>query len=233
MSANTTSTLIEVVNRVLLDVGERQVTTFTPVAARKALAYVKDAFVSIQNFHDWEWLRAVKTPDSWLVDEAVITDSRRIRRVTYQTSASDVSYHEVPATDGVSYDHYGLQSFSSTDNVGSRPMRYTIVDEQTIKMNPYPTDTSTQNRVIVHYVAHLNPPVGTSDVFQMPERFVPTLLKFAVSMMYTRHLGDFNASQSLQQEFLSDLTGFRARENSSPTTGTNMFRTPRVTHYSS
>ncbi len=231
MAATTTTTLIQAVNRVLLDVGERQVTSFTSVAARKALAYVQDSFVTIQNFHNWEWLRTSKTPDAWLTDQATITNSRRIRRVSYQLDATDIYFQEVPIVDGVSYDNYALVAFSTTSNIGTRPCRYTIIDEQTIKINPYPTDSTTQSNVIVHYVQHIDPPDTATDVFNMPERFVPTLLKHADAMMFARHLGDFGSGQAMQQEFIADLTGFRSRENASPTGGANMFRTPRVNQY--
>lgn len=231
MAAVTTTTLIEAVNRVLLDVGERQVTSLVSVPARKALAYIQDAFVTIQNFHDWEWLYTSKTPDSWLQDQATVTGSRRIRRVSYKRDDTDVFFCEIPVVDGVSYDNYALQTFSSSSNIGTIPCRYMIQDEQTIKLNPYPTDSTTQSKVIVHYIQHINPPEATTDVFNMPERFMPTLYKITVSMMYARHLGDLNASQVMQQEFIADLTGFRSRESAVPTTGSNMFRTPRVGHY--
>ena len=217
-----TTTLLEAVNRVLLDVGERQVSTFTSPAASKAKAYLQDAFVDMQNFHDWEWTRTNFAATSWSTDEATFTNLRRIQHVMWQES--NAGLREIPYVDILNYDYFTLESFNSTDNPSTKPLRWTQLDEDTIKINPYPTDATARAQLVVTGWQYLAPPENTTDTFSCPERFVPTIIKRAVYTMTLRHLGDLQAAQLLAGEFERQLFVFRTKESNVPSQGVNMWR---------
>jgi len=220
--ANSTTTLLQAVNRVLLDVGERQVSNFATPAAAKAAAYLKDSFTDMQNFHDWEWTRAVLSATSWSLDSATFTNLRRIQNVVW--NLDNAGKRVIPHCDLLGYDQYSIESFDSIISTSTRPHRWTQYTEDTIKINPYPIDATGQGRLKINGYQYLTPPENASDTFQCPERFIPTVIKRAVYMMTLRHLGDLQTAQLLEGEFERQLFIFRNKEALVSTKGTNMWR---------
>lgn len=216
-----TTTLLQAVNRVLLDVGERQVSTITNPASLKAQAYLQDGFVELQNFHDWEWSRTEFAATSWDNDKAVFTQLRRINTVLWQET--NAGKRKIPYTDPITYDYFTLESFDSTADA-SRPLRYTIFDHETIKLNPYPTDTTSRAKLRILGWKYFTPPATASNTFTCPERFIPLLIQHASYLMYVRHLGDINAANALQFDFRAQLETFKSKESAIPSEGWNMYR---------
>ncbi len=221
-----TTTLLEAVNRVLLDVGERRVTTFTSPAALKAVDYLQDSYVDMQNFHDWEWLKTEFQATSWSAEQATFTDLRRIKYVRYQNE-TDEGIRWIPYCDQTVFDRLALEAFDSSTATSTRPLRYSIFDHEVIRVNPYPTDTAGQNKLTVIGWKYFAPPTTTTGTFTIPERFMGVLIKRAVYQMYMRHLGDFNAAQAVGNEFYEQLALYRAKETGVSTQGTNMYRSYR------
>jgi hypothetical protein len=226
MTSTTDTNLLEAVNRVLLDVGERQVTTITNSASRKAKAYLQDAFRDMQDFHDWSWSYREFTAVSWDNEKAAYGKLKRVREVYWDTGSNNprtrIDY--VPVS---TFELYSLESFNSTDNPNSKPLRYCILDEDTLKFNPYPTDVNAQTQIVVFGYEFFDPPETNDEKFDMPERFVSILVKRAVYMMLLRHLGDFNAAQLHQGEFELQLKYQKDKEFKMPTGGISMHRQGR------
>lgn len=219
---DSTTTLLQAVNRVLLDVGERQVSGFSSPAASKAKSFLQDAFVDMQNFHDWEWARTVFSATSWSTDSATFTNLRRVQNVVWEET--NAGKRKIPYCDLLTYDYFTLESFNSTDNPSTRPLRWTMFNEDTIKINPYPTDATAKAQLKINGWQYLAPPENTTDAFSCPERFVPTIIKRAVYTMYVRHLGDLQTAQFIEGEFAQQLTIFRSKESLASTKGVNMWR---------
>lgn len=226
MASTSTSTLLEVVNRVLLDVGERQVTSITNPASRKAEAYIQDAFYDIQDFHDWAWTSEEFTAASWSTDEATFNGLKRVREVFWNND-SDEPRDRIPYVPISTYEIFTVEDFNSTDDPDTKPLRYTIIDEDTLKFNPYPTDVTAQTSIKVLGYRLYSPPSTASGTFNMPERFIPMLIKRAVYMMLARHLGDLDAAQIHQREFEIQLKHQRDKDFMYRSGGINMFRAVR------
>ena len=221
------TTLIELVNRVLLDVGERQVTTIATPASRKAKAYIQDAFNDIQMFHNWEWLNVFQGVDSLINEKATYTNIRRIRAVYWNNGTT---YIEVPWIPYSSFIKREITSFDSglTTN---QPCVYTQEDEDTISVNPYPTDVAGRDKIRLEGIKYIEPPELETDVLQIPERFENILIKRAVYNMLIRHLGEPDMANAMNFEFTDILQRFKDQENRTPMKGTNMYAGRRVTRW--
>lgn len=222
--ATSTSTLLDAVNRVLLDVGERITIDLTRPAAAKAAKYVQEAFNDTQNFHDWEWLRQSQGVDSWSTDSATFNNVRRIRTVSWDTG---YGYYDIPFIDIDSFNYLYITSFVGATSTATYPSWWTKADEDTIRLNPYPTDSTGQAKLKAQVIKYYDPPASTTSMFNCPERFVNLIVKRAVYMMFARHLGDLNTAQVMEGEFESLLATYRSKENGTSSEGWNMFRGSR------
>lgn len=218
-----TTTLLEAVNRVLLDVGERQVNSIGSPASLKAADYLQDAYTDLQNFHEWEWLRTEFSPTSWSNEKAIFTDLRRIKYVRYQNQ-SDEGLRWIPYVDQTLFDRFALEDYDSSVSSSTIPIRYTIFDHETIKVNPYPTDASGQAKLTILGWKYFAPPTTGSSTFTIPERFMGLLIKRAVYQMLVRHLGDIQTAQAVGNEFYEQLSLYRQKEAAISTQGVNMYR---------
>ena len=225
MALESTTTLLEAVNRVLLDVGERQVLTITNPASRKAAAYLREAFEDFQTFHDWSYTLAHVVPSVWDEDKATVQNVKRIREVFWD-DGTRVS--PIPFIDLVAYNQYPLIPFDLTEST-NRPARFTISNNYEIRCNPYPTDTTGKTKVkVLGYVLY-EPPVNSSDKFKCPQEYITTIIKRAVYQMTLRHLGELNEAQMLNGEFEIKLRYLANKDKNALTGGVNMFR--RHTNY--
>lgn len=225
----TTTTLLGAVNRVLLDVGERQVNSVSNPASRKAKAYLQDAFQDMQIFHDWGWLNNTVNADTWSNEKATITNARRIKQVKYRFS-SNTGFIEIPFCSPETFYPLVPVPYSGATST-FRPYLYTILSSNVIAINPYPTDVTNRAKIFFDIVQYYDPPSSDDDVFNgADERFVNILVRRAVFMMLHRHLGDANAAGMIEGEFRDLLDRYRSQEARVPSEGTNMFR-PRRSYY--
>ena len=218
------STLIELVNRVLIDVGERQVTSISNAASRKAQLYIQDALNDLQMFHNWEWLSVFTGVSAFTNEKTQITNIRRIRSVFWNNGTTYVEIPWIPFDDFIKRE---LVSFDSTQTTATCPRYYTQEDDTTISFNPYPTDTAGRDKIRVEGIRYIEPPVNTTDLIPIPERFENILVKRAVYNMYVRHLGEVDLAQAMNFEFTDILQRFRDQENRTPMRGTSMYQGQR------
>jgi hypothetical protein len=223
---SSTSTMLQVVNKVLLNVGERQVTAFTSPTALKALNAVEEALREIENLDDWSWTRSEVTASSWSNEVATLPTFQRIHQVTYQVDTN--SRREVSFIDKQSFNLTSLRAFNSTQDVGSY---YTIIDDNTIALNPYPTDATTRGNF--KFLVSLPLVIGLlpASVLPVPERLILMVVKLASYLMAVRHLDDTNIAKNFRSEFEAVLSMVRSRETLLPTRGTNMFKRRGTTRY--
>lgn len=230
--ATSTSTLLQVVNQVLLNVGERSVTNFLTPTAQKARDYVIESLKELEQRDDWEFLRDTVNATSWVSPGiATLPAHQRIHAVQYlvpNSTASAVNRVYVAFLDTPSFARLNPTPITATD-ISYYPNVYTILDDARVQIHPYPNDTTTQNRVTFHITRTFTLPTLISDFLPIPERLTPLVVRLASSLMATRHLGDANMGQMYRGEYEALLRMVRAREQRTPTPGTNMFkrRVPR------
>lgn len=217
--AQSTTDLLTAVNRVLLDVGERQVNVISSPAARKAQAYLQEAFQDVSSFMDWSWELDFITADSWDVEKATYSGLKRVRAVRW---FNDTVYFEITYTDPSSF--YRFEELLGFTDISNCPNYYTILNNDTLAFNPYPTDLAGQVRITVQGYRQFDPPSLPTDVFMCPEEYIFMIIKRAVYMMLVRHLGELNESQALAQEFQQKLQFMASKDKLTASRGTNMFR---------
>lgn len=215
-------TLLQLVNRVLLDVGERQVTSIASSTSLKAKAYIQDAFNDIQMFHNWEWLNVSSGVSAFTNEATTAENLRRIRTVFWNNGTTFVSIPWIPYEDFVSRELVAMDNTLPPAEV--IPEVYTILDDTTILFNPYPTTENQRNAIKIDGIKYITSPENDLDIITLPDRYVNTLIKRAVYMMLIRHLGELDSAQSMNFEFETVMQRFRDQENRTPMKGTSMYQ---------
>lgn len=215
-----TKTLLDVVNDVLLTIGEVRVATTSKTSTSvKCLNAVKDALHDVQTAFDWSWLMADLVSAEWVDDRAVLpVPVQRIRAVY---SLLNITRYPVRFIEKRLYDQIYKYGWSGETNLGCQ---YTLDDDGAVYVNPYPTTTESKERVIFSSVLYISAPTIDSGHFDVPDLYLPLIEKRASVLMAERHLDDPNAIQYLDTEYMRSLTQARARQTRTPTTGYNMFR---------
>jgi hypothetical protein len=230
--ATSTSTLLQIVNEVLLNVGERRVTNFLTPTSQKAQTYVIESLKELEQRDDWEFLRDTVNALSWTSPGiATLPPHQRLHAVQYlipDAASSAVNRVFVAFIDTPSFTRLNPTPITLNDR-SYYPSVYTILDDARVQLHPYPDDVTTQNRVTFHITRTFALPSLVSDFLPIPERFTPLVVRLASSLMASRHLDDQNVAQLFRGEYEAMLRIVRAREQRTPTPGTNMFkrRVPR------
>lgn len=225
--ATSTSNLLSVVNEVLLNVGERVVNSFDTPTARKAKQYVIEAVKEFQTRDDWEFLRDVVAAQSWgALGVATLPPYQRLHSVQYTITASNATPNKVFVAflDRPSFARLNPVPLTAATNNAYFPTNYTILDDERVQLHPYPNDVITQALVSFHITKAMIMPNLITDFFPIPERLMPLIVRLASSFMAARHLDDGEMASMFRNEFEGTLRQIRAREQLTPTTGTNMFR---------
>lgn len=218
--ASSTTTLIEAVNRVLLDCGERAVTSITSPASLKAKEYLRDALTYVQSVHDWEWMYDKKIATGW-VNETANVDCQQIRAAFWYNGYQNepIMYLDAP-----SFDLQVLHPFSTATDSAQRVRYWTISSYNTVRVNPYPTNSDGQSRITFHVINNLVFPNTETATFPIPEKYMTLLYARAGYLMAIRHLEDRTAAQFYDKDFQELVLRYRSQENKTPTRGVNMYR---------
>ena len=214
-------TLLEAVNRVLLDIGERKVSSISNPASEKAKNYLQDAVRFLASAHDWEWLYNRVTATSWLGDSFTLPTAQQIRGVAWKDiygNYRDLQYIDVRQFDlSVSNGFY-------TASTANRPIYYTIPSHQEVRVNPYPLDAFGQDRVVAYIIEDIMPPTVETATFPVPDKYMQLVIKKADYYMAIHHLEDDKSAQFFDRDFNEMLHRYRVQENKTPTGGYTMYR---------
>ncbi len=216
------TTLIQAVNRVLLDVGEREVSNLNSPPAKKAKNYLQEAVRFLATVHDWEWMFSRVPSTGWVGDTFSVPNAQQIRGVSCLDS-SGVS-RDLQFVDVRQFDLASFQSYSIASSPSNRPTVYTIPTYQRIRVNPYPTDAIGQSRVYAYIIEDLVPPTLDTSFFPVPEKYMQLVIKKADYYMSIHHLEDANSAQFFDKDFQEMVIKYRVNEQKTPTGGFNMYR---------
>lgn len=218
---NSTSTLLQVVNKILLNVGERQVTSFQSPIALKALNSVEEALREIENLDDWSWTRQVVTATSWNNEVATLPVFSRIHDVYFVSSSFKSALTFIDSVEFALSNNYPFTVDTVPNTFGRY---YTINNDSTVSVLPYPNDSTTRSYIKFVISSSLTIPTLTTDTLPLPERYVVLVIKLASYNMAVRHLEDPNIARNFRSEFEASLAMLRNRGNLIPTSGHNMYR---------
>lgn len=195
--AQSTTTLLQAANDVLLGIGERPITVFGSNLGAKIKSVMTTAFLDVCLLDDWSWLVTRRNADSWLGNKAILNNRRRFYELTYQTAPGQ-PHTKIPYVFPEKFDNEVITSYSVS---GSYPIKYTLDSELHVLMTPYPTTPDEQSKVWFKTAESPQAPIGTTDLFPMPERFVDLVKRRALYLMAIRHLDDMQAASIYQGEY--------------------------------
>lgn len=207
------TTLLQAVNDVLLQVGERPASTLTNPVSRKAVLAIEAALIDI-NAANTNWsFKQLNTPVTQQVQETLtIPGLERIDKVHYRETTG--LERELP--------FMALSDMRETYQVKSGiPKAYSIVDDETIVVLPYPEELG---KIIVYGTKSIVAPSEPSEEIPLPVRFYPLLLTRALYHMLLTHLSDTGASQAKNAEFLALVGRMVQQENKVTRQNRSMYR---------
>jgi hypothetical protein len=222
--AQSTSTLLDVVNKVLANNGEReqrQLNTPTSYLAREC---VSDALTELLSADDWEWARVFVdggsanfpsplTPPLFLVG----TEYTRFHGLSRFDTACK-AYVPLVFLDPLEFDtHPQIQ--------GTVPTAYTIRDDARVYLNCDTVIPATDYALYRAYISR-KIPMPTLDTlnFDMNEQAIPLLVSLASSKFAHRHTGETTSANRFQGEYEQHAQQQRNTKRLRPSTAFNMYR---------
>lgn len=217
-----TSTLLDVGNSVLTNVGERPQVTLNNTLGSIVKESISDALVELSVLNDWQFTRALVLAESWSNDTANLTANvNRVRKVYWDKQRG---YYSLPFIPLEEYLTYSLESFN-TDTLTNVPRCWTYGSGfNEIRVNPYPTDSTQQARVLFEVQTFIALPSTETNTFSLPEAFV-NLVKLRASATFAlRHLSDTALQSQFSRLYETALTQMRNRGMGLPSSGYNLYR---------
>lgn len=218
--ANSTSTKLDIINRSLLAVGDRRVSssTISPTAI-KCHDALRDALHTLCTADNWSWLRKVLTsPDVTWSGEKVTLPSYRVLH-SVQT-AQVVSY---PAKE-LDYSDFTYLPNTAWSGDTDFVQYYHIFNDSEILCKSYPTTNDQRNKVTFTVTGYVTLPALDSDTLPIPERYVPALTARLNLLMAERHLGDTAMADVFAREYAAELQTMRNSERMTSPRTPNMFK---------
>lgn len=213
-----TSTLLTVVNKVLTNVGERQVTNLSSSIAVRAVNSIEEAIREIENLDDWSWTRDKLSASSWVNEVATLPSFTRIHDVLFVSPTTRKVLVYIDPVD------FALQELTSFTITTDSPTYYTINNDTSVSVSPYPVGSTLQDYVVFILSSTIPIPTTASSTFNIPERYLTLVTKLASYNLAVRHLDDKGIASNFRSEFEAMLVMIRSRGNLTPTSGTNMFK---------
>jgi hypothetical protein len=197
------TTFLDLVNEVLLQVGEREVPNFSSAVGRKAKLAVRGAVIFCQHQHDWRFTNTTLTVDlpGWSNGTATLSDMRRLHSVYLDN---------FPLRRVSSHDYYPADTGAGVPNC------YAIVGENQVRLWPIPSD-AIKPTVQFNVSTSLSIPVNETDVLNYPESFKEILSLYAQASMHRTHTTDMAALDACLRSFELLIHTYRSSEQRSTT----------------
>lgn len=228
-----TRTLLEVLNSVLLSIGERTVTNSTATLGQMALDCIRESLIEVSTSYGWNELRDVINASSWSGDSATLpTTVSRIQGVNWYSSPDglpestyDYARLAIEFTTLDTYLRYPLTPY--TNSAQNRPRWYTIVDVNTVRVNPYPNDATEQGKITFDVYKLLELPTLDSDVFSCSDQLLNVVQHKAASLMAIKFLSDYNLAKVFDEKSEKNRRTLMVSDSGYPSSGYTLFRDGR------
>lgn len=216
------TTFKQVINSVLVNVGERAIQQLNTPVSRLAAQTVVEALDEMSIDHDWQHLRGRVQATSWNLSEATLPDIVKLYNVGVVRELGNVEM--IPFLHVEEFDARVLYANLSA---ASYPAYYTYDGANKVRLNPYPTTPEEQANVFFYVTRRMLKPSALTDVLDLPDHLVPVLVKLASALMATRHTGDPRLAQGFRNEYDRMLLRQRTVGQRVPSASTNMYRRGR------
>lgn len=224
-----TSTRLEVTNRILLNCNERPLTTTSSVLiGTQVVEVIRAAYYKLMRESEWLWTQEKINATSWSGKAAILPSNvQRVKMVSYENE--DGINFPLNFQDLYVFDQQLLETYSSTSY--GRALYWTAKDVQTIWVNPYPGDATERARIWFYVNQIPTFPTLDSSTFSVPEDFIPILVLMGTGMFVKRHGEDLNLARAFEEEYLAELMQLRARQMLTPNNSFNLYKGRRHSSY--
>ena len=196
--ATSTTNLIQVVNKVLENIGERTVTQLGSPLATLVLDAITDACYELSVFSEWTFQKLFLPAVSWTLESAYLGDG--IQAVHNVLSGDKtVGYKNLVFLPSDRFANIPLSSTTDTQLYSAR--YYMVTGYNTVRLNPYPTGPTGQSQIIFDVTTSILPPTLPGDFFPIPERFIPLIIAKATELTLIRHIADLNSAKAEGDRF--------------------------------
>lgn len=204
MAVASSSTLLTVVNKVLIASSERELSATAGNLLGSKVKLAVELALNDLSLYDWPWLQKRINATSWSTDTATLaTNVRNVKEVLWDTSVGSFTNKiVVPYVDDIDYEHYDLEA-----STGATPLRWTFSKDSgpnVVRVNPYPSTVALQARCYFTVAQTLSIPAADATTFAIPEQFIPLLIKGATAYFHQMQTENPNLvniwKQELQEE---------------------------------
>ena len=206
-----TTTHIELVNRVLLNSAEQPVRTINEtVAGKRASVSLQRAVRDIVGLGSWSFTRRGGTPTFNDIERTISHELTQVESVWFGEQTLKF----------VDWQDHAYAGYGDSD-----PLYWTSVNWDTIILAPYPTSVEQQSKVrVVGYSYPASMELDT-DVSGLPEAFIDALVSRATGAFILRDHGDASLASQFNNEFEVAIQSLRDRDRGNPRrTGNMLFR---------
>lgn len=216
------ATTLEVMNQVLLNIGERKVSSITSPTGQLVYNVLNETIRDIESVHRWDWLYNYVPAISWSNETAFLDNIRTLHDI--QVGSSTTGYRNLHFTTPQDFDARPLTSYTGKQDSA---LWFSYTGDNEVRLNPYPVDSESRSRVRFYVTKALTLTESISDEFPIPERFIPLVLKRASQLMASRHLDDNTSARSFGNEYEMMVQMYRNTERRVSTRQLNMYRRSR------
>lgn len=202
-----TTNLLSVVQQVLLNIGERPVTSLDAPRSnviQKTLNTIKDALREVEMMNDWTWMRDQRVATSWDLGAATVPNILRLYGVHYVPVSPGVAQLSYPIPQ-MSLENFQSYTYFPIVNSWNYPTYFAYLDADTYLFNPYPVTIDQRNSIIFTVQAETLMPSAEIGVFGMPERYITLLINHTCYLMSIRHLNDASTANLFRTEVMQLL----------------------------
>lgn len=189
------TTLLEIVNKVLMKIGEGRVSTVNQNITSRLCAenVITSILALVDESNEWPWLKQVYNAASWSGDTA-----------TLPGTAIDIQFVRDNG-------RYAIVQYMSPTAFSLRePLAYTganggaqwwTFEGEDVRFDPYPDDAAARDNIFFHGSIVFTLPALDADVLQVPDRDINMLVFRACMMMAIDHMRDSQSAEMYLMEY--------------------------------
>jgi hypothetical protein len=219
-----TTNLLQVVNKVLENCGERNVTALGSPLTTLVYNAIVDACHEVSVFSEWTFLKIFLPAQTWTIETAYLGDGiQAIHNVLSGDTAT--GYKSLVFLQSDAFNTIPLTPTTDTQLYSAR--YYMVTGFNLVRVNPYPTQTIGQSQILFDVTTTILPPVQPTDLFPVPERFLPLIVAKATELVLVRHIADMNAAKAEGDRFMRMATLIMQRERGTVSGRQNLYKSKR------
>lgn len=203
--ATSTISLLQAVNRVLLNINERPLADTTTLMGQKVKNALETALTDISEAQDWRFSEEVVYSLLWTGNEITLGDNiQKVEEVFYV----DGTFGNIPLQymHRDQFDRYPTSSYTA-----GRGIYWTDIDYNKVRVVPYPSTVSEQAKIAFRVLKRLTLPTTDDAFFDMPDQFVLLAVRRATELMARSHTEDLNLADAYGMEYRESLQQLRTK----------------------